>query len=161
MPLVRVKLPAPIITFAGVVTMTQTEVPLRLPLLQEESLVRVRQITHHILQGGPKIKHELINNKHIFHNYGLGAAAVPLAFGASMMSAKGFTIFFDPTTAEGRCAVIGSGVLGLMTALELIKRGRKVTIYSAEIPELESQEGNGVTSQILPVVWLPNEYDWS
>lgn len=52
------------------------------------------------------------------------------------MSAKAFTIFFDPTSADGQCAVIGSGVLGLMTALELIKRGRKVTVYASEIPEL-------------------------
>lgn len=59
------------------------------------------------------------------------------------------------------CAVVGAGVVGIMTAIELVKRGRKVIIYSAEIPELSSKQDGEVTSQMLPVVWLPNQYDWS
>lgn len=77
------------------------------------------------------------------------------------MSAKAYTIFFDPTADEVHCAVIGAGVLGLMTALELNKRGRKVTIYSASIPELEAKEAEQISSQAIPKVWMPNEYDWS
>lgn len=116
--------------------MTRNDISVRLPLLQEEGLVRIKQVSHWVREGGPRIKHEVINNKHIYHNYGLGAAAVPLGFGASTMSAKGYTIFFDPTTDFGNCAVIGAGVLGIMTALELNKRGRKVTVYTTDLPEL-------------------------
>jgi|JI9StandDraft_2_1071091.scaffolds.fasta_scaffold342494_2 hypothetical protein len=97
--------------------MTRSDIAVRLPLLQEEGLVRIRQVSHWVREGGPRIKHEVINNKHIFHNYGLGAAAVSLAFGASIMSAKGYTIWLDPTSDSEHCAVIGAGVLGLMTAL--------------------------------------------
>ena len=68
-----------------------------MPRIEEEGLLRVRNVAHSFRRGGPRIEHEVINGKHIFHNYGLGAAAVPLAFGASTMSAKAYTIFFDPT----------------------------------------------------------------
>jgi glycine/D-amino acid oxidase-like deaminating enzyme len=91
----------------------------------------------------------------------LGASAVSLAFGTATMSAKGYSIFFDPTSDEGHCAVLGAGVVGIMTALELIKRGRKVTIYAEAIPDSDPKEGAEVTSQCLPIVWMPKEYDWS
>ena len=68
---------------------------------------------------------------------------------------------FDPTAEEVLCAVIGAGVSGLNMAVELVKRGRKVTVYSAEIPDLESREVNQVVSGEMPVVWMPKEYDWS
>ena len=74
--------------------------------------------------------HELINDKHIFHNYGFGAAAPSLAYGSSHMSAKSYSIYFDVTASDGQCAVLGAGVMGLMTALGLIKGGRRVTVYS-------------------------------
>lgn len=106
-----------------------------LPHLTEESLVKVQTVTHTIREGGPVLKHEEINNKHIIHNYGLGAAAVPLAYGAATMACRCFAVTYDHHfTAQ--TAVIGSGVLGLMTALEMVRRGRKVTVYSADIPDM-------------------------
>lgn len=52
--------------------------------------------------------------------------------------------------------------MGIMTGLELIKRGRKVTIYSSQIAELEPKlENVQVSSQAMPVIWMPNEYEWS
>jgi NADPH-dependent 2,4-dienoyl-CoA reductase/sulfur reductase-like enzyme len=50
------------------------------------------------------------------------------------MTSKSYTIFIDPITTENTCAVIGSGVMGLMTGIELAKRGKRVTIYSEMIP---------------------------
>ena len=48
-----------------------------------------------------------------------------------------------------------------MTAVELAKNGRKVTVYAAEIPDLEVGEGRKVTSGEMGVVWMPKQYDWS
>ena len=57
--------------------------------------------------------------------------------------------------------MIGSGIIGLMTALELIKKGRKVTVYSSSIPGAETEGTKEIASQILPVIWMPKEHDWS
>ena len=77
------------------------------------------------------------------------------------MSAKAYTIYFDHTAEEVPCAVLGAGIVGLMTALELIKRGRKVTVYSEAIPDLEPKEKPKILSQIMPMIWMPKDYDWS
>ena len=107
-----------------------------LPHLTEDTLVKVQTVTHTFREGGPLLKHEEINNKHIFHNYGLGASAVPLAYGAATMACRSFAVFYDHHF-DAQTAVIGSGVMGLMTALEMVRRGRRVTIYSADIPDME------------------------
>jgi len=36
-----------------------------------------------------------------------------------------------------------------------------VTVYSAEIPDLESREVNQVISGEMAVIWMPKEHDWS
>lgn len=90
-------------------------------------------------KGGIRLEHEVINDKHIFHNYGHGAAGLSLSYGTSYMSAKSVTIHLDATTFID-CAVIGAGVNGLMTAIELAKRNRKVTLYSEIIPQLNSRK---------------------
>ena len=77
------------------------------------------------------------------------------------MSAKSVTIYLD-ATSNIECAVIGAGVNGLMTAIELAKRNRKVTLYSDIIPQLNSKKQEEVVgSQVAPSVWMPIEYDWS
>jgi siroheme synthase (precorrin-2 oxidase/ferrochelatase) len=77
------------------------------------------------------------------------------------LSAKSYTMYFDVTVEDKPCAIIGAGVVGVSTALELIKRGRKVTVYSAAIPDMEPKEGMEIPSQELPTVWMPKEYDYS
>jgi NADPH-dependent 2,4-dienoyl-CoA reductase/sulfur reductase-like enzyme len=52
-----------------------------------------------------------------------------MAYGAAFLIAKSFKIFLDPSI-NPTCAVIGSGISGLMTAIELTKGGKLVTIYS-------------------------------
>jgi monoamine oxidase len=52
-----------------------------------------------------------------------------MAYGAAFLIGKSFKIFIDPSL-NPTCAVIGSGITGLMTAIELTKYGRLVTIYS-------------------------------
>ena len=71
------------------------------------------------------------------------------------MSEKAVNIHFNPIGDEVQCAVLGAGVLGLMTAVELAKNGRKVTVYAAEIPDLEVREGRKVSSGEMGVIWMP------
>jgi succinate dehydrogenase/fumarate reductase flavoprotein subunit len=84
-----------------------------------------------------------------------------MAYGAAFLIAKSFKIFLDPST-NPTCAVIGSGISGLMTAIELTKSGRLVTIYSEVIPQFNQNDSSKLlASQSLPQVWMPNDYDWS
>jgi len=47
-----------------------------------------------------------------------------------------------------------------MTALGLIKIGKKVKVYSENFPSLV-KEAKKPASQIIPHIWLPIDYDWS
>jgi anaerobic glycerol-3-phosphate dehydrogenase len=57
------------------------------------------------------------------------------------------------------CAVIGAGIVGLFTALELIRNGQRVTIYSDNFHELNSKSKTGPA--LVPRVFMPNHYDWA
>jgi hypothetical protein len=76
-------------------------------------------------------------------------------------SAKRITDIFqaDVVTKGNQCAVLGAGVLGLLTALELINRGQKVRIYTKKIPTY-GQKNNKLmmTSEIAPGFWFPYDY---
>jgi ribulose 1,5-bisphosphate synthetase/thiazole synthase len=52
-----------------------------------------------------------------------------MAYGAAFVIGKSFKVFIDPII-NSTCAVVGSGISGLMTAIELTKYGRLVTIYA-------------------------------
>lgn len=59
------------------------------------------------------------------------------------------------------CAIIGSGIIGLTTALEFKKRypNEKLKIYAKAIPEFgEKDNSKMITSQIAPGYWLPYSY---
>ena len=77
------------------------------------------------------------------------------------MSEKAVNIHFDPTGDAVQCAILGAGVLGLMTAIQLTKKGKKVTVYAEQIPNLESRTGTHIASGEMSVVWMPKDYDWS
>lgn len=48
----------------------------------------------------------------------------------------------------------------LFTAIELMKAGRKVTIYSEKIYELKPKDKNE-KPLAMPRIWMPSEHDWS
>ena len=56
--------------------------------------------------------------------------------------------------------MIGGGIIGLTTALELLKRGYRVTIYAerfSKLGELDSKKR--LSSQINMHCWYPGHYD--
>lgn len=112
------------------IIMTQAEENLiRLPLISKENLTNAHIFTAHHRKGGVRLGLEVRNGKNIFHNYGYGFDSPILGYGSAHISSKQITMKFEVAKVE-RCAVLGAGVEGLLTAIELIKLGIMVTIYA-------------------------------
>jgi hypothetical protein len=78
-----------------------------------------------------RIEHEMISGKHVIHNYGQGLNTVDMAYGSAFIAIKAMMIKIDNNKANN-VAVIGDGINAIMTCIELIKRGLRITLYSAE-----------------------------
>ena len=58
-------------------------------------------------------------------------------------------------------AVLGCGIVGIASALELSRRGFNVKIYSQIIPKYGERDSKKMcTSQVAPGYWLPYYYDF-
>lgn len=107
--------------------------------------------------NGPRLEREVIGSKTIYHNYGHGGAGVCLSYGSSRFIVNKFILerkIDDPMDV----AVLGSGYMGLLTALLLLKAGFKVTIYTKTLPSefgVFNDSPDKLTSQIAPGFWLP------
>ncbi|GAB5458579.1 MAG: hypothetical protein Hens3KO_16090 [Henriciella sp.] len=92
---------------------------------------------------GPRLEAVKLGEKTVVHNYGHGGGGVSISWGVAeiasgMVRAQG----------QGDVAVLGSGVVGLSTALELQRRGASVTIYASEFPPY-------TTSNVAGAMWHP------
>lgn len=92
-------------------------------------------------KGGIRLEHEEINGKHIFHNYGHGSGGVALAYGTAFLSTKKFDCKIDQAK-QNACAIIGSGLIGLLTAVELAKKGQSVTVYASQLTKHGENDKN-------------------
>lgn len=107
--------------------------------------------------NGPRLEREAIGAKTIYHNYGHGGAGVCLSYGSSRFIVNKFIVdrkIDDPMEV----AVLGSGYMGLLTALLLLKAGFRVTIYTKTLPSefgVFNDSPEKLTSQIAPGFWLP------
>ena len=81
------------------------------------------------------------------------ALAEPLAVVMKALRRLGAT----PGTAPKRCAVIGAGTIGHLTARVLSQRGHKVTVFDRETARLELLEGVASTSTTLDNL---DQFDW-
>ena len=78
-----------------------------------------------------RVEHEMIQDKHVIHNYGQGQSEIDLAYGSGFIAIKAMMIKIDNTRAHN-VAVIGDNINAIMTGIELIKRGFKIVLYTQE-----------------------------
>ncbi len=81
--------------------------------------------------GGLRLEIEQLGSKTIVHNYGHGGAGITLAFGTAEIAADLVAQVAEP---DATIAVLGTGVVGLTTARELLHRGFRVHLYSEKKP---------------------------
>jgi D-amino-acid oxidase len=94
-----------------------------------------------------RLEPEIVSTKFIVHNYGHGGAGITLSWGCAQevvdfVIAHGFAI-------DDAVAVLGSGVIGMTTAILLSGLKLKVTIYTKDIPP-------HTTSNIAGGQWAPS-----
>jgi len=89
--------------------------------------------------AGPRLDAETMGDTLVVHNYGHGGSGWSLSWGSSAI-AVGKALAASPRSV----AVIGSGPLGLTSALLAQSAGAQVTIYARElVPEFPSMRATG------------------
>ncbi len=96
-------------------------------------------------KGGLRLELEKFGSRHLLHHYGHGGAGVTLSFGSAELAAE-LALTVQPRPTE--VAVVGSGVIGLTSALTLLEAGFSVRIYAKDFPP-------GTTSDLAGAEWLP------
>ena len=92
---------------------------------------------------GPRLEAERYGRKTIIHNYGHGGGGVSLSWGVAEIAAD-----MAKATGASRIAILGSGAIGLSTALELQRAGVQVSIYAQDFPPY-------TTSNVAGAMWRP------
>jgi hypothetical protein len=88
---------------------------------------------------GPNLDVEHIGNAIIVHNYGHGGSGWSLSWGSADMAVQKAM-----STSPRQIAVIGSGIIGLTSAITAQRAGAQVTIYTRELlPRTRSVRANG------------------
>ena len=92
---------------------------------------------------GPRLEAVKVGSKDIVHNYGHGGGGVSLSWGVAEMAASLAKDF-----GRQQIAILGSGAIGLSTALVLQRAGADVTIYAKDFPPY-------TTSNVAGAMWHP------
>ena len=88
---------------------------------------------------GPRLDVEQIGDAMVVHNYGHGGSGWSLSWGSADM-AVGKALSGSPK----EIAVVGSGIIGLTSAITALRAGAQVTIYTRELlPRTRSVRANG------------------
>ena len=96
-------------------------------------------------KGGLRLEADHLGSKQVVHNYGHGGCGVTLSLGCAQIASD---LVDSIGLKRTQVTVIGAGVIGITTALELLRRGYKVRIYA-------EQSGLQTTSAIAGALWLP------
>ena len=92
---------------------------------------------------GPRLEAVQVGSKHVVHNYGHGGGGVSLSWGVAELAAA-----LTKEARSDKVAVLGSGSIGLSTAILLQRAGVDVTIYAKDFPPY-------TTSNVAGAMWHP------
>jgi len=127
---------------------TPSGLPMRRVNVSEQRVIRSIAGLRPFRPSGFVVKAQQMNDKIVIHNYGHGGGGITLSWGTSHLAME-----LALQTQYRRCAVIGSGVVGLSTARLMQDRGWDVRIYSKALPP-------NTTSNIAGGQWSPTSvYD--
>ena len=84
-------------------------------------------------EDGVRLEKEKIQGKTVYHNYGHGGGGVSLGYGCARHVIENLFVP-DKVPLSEPLAVLGSGVIGLTTALLLLEKGYSVNIYAELFP---------------------------
>lgn len=92
---------------------------------------------------GPRLEAVKVGSKDVIHNYGHGGGGVSLSWGVAELAAS-----LAKDCDRTNVAILGSGVIGLSTAILLQRAGADVTIYAKDFPPY-------TTSNVAGAMWHP------
>ena len=92
---------------------------------------------------GPRLEAVKVGSKDVVHNYGHGGGGVSLSWGVAELA-----VALTKDSSSDRVAVLGSGAIGLSTAILLQRAGAQVTIYAKDFPPY-------TTSNVAGAMWHP------
>lgn len=101
-------------------------------LMTPERIIRITVCTRPFRPTGPRLNVEAVGETKVVHNYGHGGSGWSLSWGSSTIAARKAMALAGLAGGPPVVAVIGSGALGLTSALQLQRMGARVTIYARE-----------------------------
>lgn len=114
-------------------------VQLTTPNLSDDNIIGYNVGLRPYRASGIRIDLENYEGKSIIHNYGHGGAGISLSWG-SAMEAIALAETLPALPKRQPIAILGSGVIGLSTAYQLLEKGYKVRIYAKEFPPYTTSE---------------------
>lgn len=113
--------------------------PLPLVRAQADRIISLSVCLRPFRAGGVRIETERLGSKTIVHNYGHGGCGWSLSWGSGTLALRHVL-----ATGEKQIAVIGSGAVGLTSAVLAQRAGLKVRIYAKELaPNTRSMFATG------------------
>jgi glycine/D-amino acid oxidase-like deaminating enzyme len=104
-------------------------------------LIRITVCTRPFRAAGPRLDVEQLGDKTIFHNYGHGGSGWSLSWGSAAVVLEKL---LARSQGEREIAIIGSGAIGLTTAILAQHQGLRPTIYAKEqFPSVRSARATG------------------
>lgn len=101
-------------------------------LMAPERIIRITVCTRPFRPTGPRLDVETVGETKVVHNYGHGGSGWSLSWGSSAIAGRKAMALAGLAGGPPVIAVIGSGALGLTSALQLQRMGARVTIYARE-----------------------------